>query len=1176
MVQAPLKQTQKRALSSDAIEAINELQQLDQWVVWRYEIRDGNPTKPPYNPRTGRYASSTDCATWGTYGKAMDAYERSKGRYEGIGFALQQGSGIVGGDLDGCIGKDGKIAEWAIEIIRKIDTYTEISPSGTGVRFVCRGSLPAVLKKDLSKEIAKLDGIDKAPGLEMYSEGRYLTITGNHLPGTPTTIEERSNEILEIYNQFKKAPKPATHKALPQSPLSLSDSELINKMFASKLGTDIQSLWYGNSGEDDSRADYALLRHLAFWTGKDASRMESLFNQSALAIRDKWQERADYRQRTIDAAIESTGETYEPTAYDKRDQWQSKGHSSTHSQPDETTTPFEEIEAQVLAAIENKDVKKLLDLAEKIGCLPFKDREFLAGAVQSGMEKCKAFRWSAFKKLMEEATKTHEKAEAQKLEDAPKYRKTAAGMVLNSEDGGILISNFSAEIVSDIKADDGAEVTRFYELEAELAGRSFRFEVPADKFEECKWKDKEIGARAIITTGNSMKSHFTNAIKFCSDPDEKLLYSHAGWRIFCNGMGFLHNDGALSQVSQLEAKDFRYLTHTWLSSGPAWEAMLDDRKRRISQVSQVSQEKIQASVRFTGSLQNYVFPSECGDVKSGIRASLKVLDLTHDVITIPLYCGIWRSVLGEVDFGEHLAGQTGWGKSELCALIQQHFGASMTAHKLPGSWESTENSLEMLLFQAKDVVVVVDDFKPKGSKADQERLHAKADRIFRQIGNGSARGRLTADLQQRVERRPRCLLISTGEDVPQGQSCKARSIVLTMTERITVGEAAKKLSEAQRDARQGLYAQATAGYIEWLAPYIEAVQAQLPELVAEERDRLRIEGHARASTNTANLLVGIRFFLQYACEVEALTIEEAQAYLARCRAALIQVADEASREDSQDKQSEQWRKLIVTALTSKKAHLSNPEGKYPGLEYGWKIRLRSLEHENGLDEEEAFDGGGTQIGWIDGDDIYLDPEAAYQSARSVGGNLTTLETTLRKFLHQDGLLASTNLDKPNRKTYTIRRRLQGIQRNVLHVKKSILFSEDPYINSLDSLGTLDSQPSRSASEAPSEVSQVDDSQPSESSNLHDSDQTQAYNAAHFHGIPEEHRSLFAQYERLMPISDTKNVFWRAPGSGHENGPLKPSVHIARMRSLLQSGDREKINAALEAMEKITEIKDRQG
>lgn len=298
-------------MTQTAVKALDELKQSPQWVVWKYEERDGKATKPPYSAKTGHYASSTDNSTWGTYQQAISAYKR--GGYEGVGYSLLQGSGLVGGDLDACIGEDGKIAQWAMDIVERVQSYTEISPGGAGLRFIARGSLPGALKQDLTGKVERLDGIDKAPGIEMYESGRYLTITGNHLAGTPDTIEERSNELLAIYNQYKKKPAPKQSRKPAPTPLDLSDQELLQKMFASKLGPDIQALWNGTHGmEDESRADYNLLSHLAFWTGKDANRMEALFDQSALGSREKWQERTDYRQRTIDAAINACSEVYDP------------------------------------------------------------------------------------------------------------------------------------------------------------------------------------------------------------------------------------------------------------------------------------------------------------------------------------------------------------------------------------------------------------------------------------------------------------------------------------------------------------------------------------------------------------------------------------------------------------------------------------------------------------------------------------------------------------------------------------------------------------------------------------------------------------------------------------------------------------------------------------------------
>jgi hypothetical protein len=86
---------------------------------------------------------------------------------------------------------------------------------------------------------------------------------------------------------------------------------------------------------------------------------------------------------------------------------------------------------------------------------------------------------------------------------------------------------------------------------------------------------------------------------------------------------------------------------------------------------------------------------------------------------------------------------------------------------------------------------------------------------------------------------------------------------------------------------------------------------------------------------------------------------------------LIEIAGEASREDKQDKQSEQWRKLIITALTNNSAHLVGPAGQNPGLEYGWKVTEHATSNENGVHTQETYSGGGKKIGWIVGDDIYL-------------------------------------------------------------------------------------------------------------------------------------------------------------------------------------------------------------
>ena len=91
-------------------------------------------------------------------------------------------SGIVGIDLDHCIA-DGVISEEAQEIISSLHTYTELSPSGTGIRLLMHGSLPGLYRRRGT--------------IEMYETSRYLTITGHKIEGTPETLHYPC--ILSLY-----------------------------------------------------------------------------------------------------------------------------------------------------------------------------------------------------------------------------------------------------------------------------------------------------------------------------------------------------------------------------------------------------------------------------------------------------------------------------------------------------------------------------------------------------------------------------------------------------------------------------------------------------------------------------------------------------------------------------------------------------------------------------------------------------------------------------------------------------------------------------------------------------------------------------------------------------------------------------------------------------------------
>jgi putative DNA primase/helicase len=282
-----------------------ELAERPQWVVW-YWKPTGRPdrpwTKPPVDPKTGRPAKADDPATWGTFRQAVAWAQRH--HLAGIGLVLTEELRITGVDLDGCRDPEtGAIADWAQAVVDRLDTFTQISPSRTGLRLFVKGRLPAwLLDRDRQ-------GRRRGP-IEVYQGGHYLTLTTERVPGTPDRIEARPDELeawlAEVFPREPESGGPAVPAppAGPAAPVPLDDAALLEAMFAARNGAAVRRLWEGDVGghrHDRSAADQALCNHLAFWTDRDAARMDRLFRRSGL-MRAKW-ERADYRERTIAKAI---------------------------------------------------------------------------------------------------------------------------------------------------------------------------------------------------------------------------------------------------------------------------------------------------------------------------------------------------------------------------------------------------------------------------------------------------------------------------------------------------------------------------------------------------------------------------------------------------------------------------------------------------------------------------------------------------------------------------------------------------------------------------------------------------------------------------------------------------------------------------------------------------------
>lgn len=283
-----------------------ELRARRQWCVWRYEKGQGDrDTKVPYRPRATvkQKASSTDPSTWSDFGDAVAVAQLTPLKYDGIGYMMSEEDPFVGIDLDDCIDPtSGVISTGAVDILKRLPSYTEISPSGVSLRIFVRAAWPG---KDHRKGRRKGD-------LEVYAGKRFLTITGNVLEGSPREIVDH-NEAFALWLE-EMFPEPASPPpaSAPSRSAAMSDDDVIARAMSASNGNKFRALWQGDDAAYDSasEADLALVSLLAFYT-QDEGQLERLVARSGLS-RAKWTDRSDYRHSTITKALEGLGETYSP------------------------------------------------------------------------------------------------------------------------------------------------------------------------------------------------------------------------------------------------------------------------------------------------------------------------------------------------------------------------------------------------------------------------------------------------------------------------------------------------------------------------------------------------------------------------------------------------------------------------------------------------------------------------------------------------------------------------------------------------------------------------------------------------------------------------------------------------------------------------------------------------
>jgi len=583
------------------------------------------------------------------------------------------------------------------------------------------------------------------------------------------------------------------------------------------------------------------------------------------------------------------------------------------------------------------------------------------------------------------------------------YRETSNGLVQAREgrDGEyyLPLTNFCATITAQVDEDDGADKARVFDIEARFKGKVLTFRVPRENFFAVKnWALQYIGAGAIVYPGQNCEANAATAIQSLSgDVPETRVYKHTGWR-------------------ETEPGRWSYLN----AGNVLGEA-----------------EPGTVSVQLASPLDQFCLPEppESMQAIDAVWASLQLLELGPDALTVPIYASIWRAVTGPADFAVFVTGQSGVFKSEIAALAQQHFGAEMNSRSLPASWEATENYLEGLAFAAKDALLVIDDYAPRGGQHEQARLAAKADRVLRAQGNHSARGRLNANLTTRPSRPPRGIILSTGEDIPSGHSLRARNLILEVGK----GEIDdQKLTLCQQNAQAGVYSVVMSAFLVWLAPQYESLQTKRGIRVSHLREQARKEAssHARTPEIIANLAFGMETFFEFAKAIGAVSATQKEAMLERTWLALTAVAKQQGRHLADSEPVQRYLELLRSALASGAAHVAGSGGDEPADAQAWGWRSHTIGAGEFVRDE--WRAQGSRIGWVDGTNLYLEPTAAYQVAKrlgeSSGDGIAIGQKTLNRLMKERGLLLS---HEENRGAVA-RRELQGFRRDVLHLNAETL------------------------------------------------------------------------------------------------------------------------------------------
>jgi hypothetical protein len=491
------------------------------------------------------------------------------------------------------------------------------------------------------------------------------------------------------------------------------------------------------------------------------------------------------------------------------------------------------------------------------------------------------------------------------------------------------LCNFVAQAQEEIVRDNGREQTREFIISGTLnTGQALPpVSVKASEFRGMAWASRTWGMKANLVAGQNAQDRVREAIQHLSrSAKERMVFTHTGWRKLNGIWCYLHGGGAIGGTQAME-------------------------------------------VDLGSDLARYCLPDPGGpdEIREAAQASLRLMDIGPWEVTAPLLACVYLAPLADLlklDFTLWLLGQSGALKSSLAALVMSHFG-KFDRKTLPGQWSSTANALERRAFILKDALFVIDDYAPPHNAKSAHELEAKAHRVCRAAGNRAGRQRLTSDASERQTYDPRCLLLSTGEVLPTGQSLLARLFP------VEVGKG--QIDLARLSAAQGekeVYPRVISAYLASLAPRLDETLEVVADLWAGYRVAAQAGRHSRVPEMIAWLAVGFELFTNFLADNGTITSDDAYDMQQRAWQVFMALGASHGKRIEGERPTLRFLNVLRELLVQGRVYIRNMAGQCPEnwRELGWQ------------DYDETAPGA-EFIGWADDGVLYLMPDAAFRAVQ---------------------------------------------------------------------------------------------------------------------------------------------------------------------------------------------------